>query len=360
MKKIKNLHIFKAGEEKFSDNYIGFINEHFDSSQHEFIIFGNKIKKEIKNDNNIQRIKYRPLQLLQLMKKMLLAEKIIFHGILVPQMAALLAAQPWVLKKVYWIVWGADLYYYKYRKHSFKNNVYEAIRKRVIKNIGNVCPLVKGDYTVAKEWYNIKGEYYKAIYGSGKYTEMIEEIIKENQKTNQPGKKVRLMVGNSATKTNNHFEAFDLLEKFKDENIEIICPLSYGDEAYAKEVRTLGRQVFKDKFTPLDTFMDKEEYINYLSQIDVGIFNMERQQGLGNIYLLLFLGKKVYLKKKTTMWEELLDMDLTVYDVEKIPEHTWKEFAEMDELTVAKNREKVRERYQAEYKVKIWEKIFDS
>ena len=43
--------------------------------------------------------------------------------------------------------------------------------------------------------------------------------------------------------------------------------------------------------------MPYSSYISFLGSIDIGIFNNNRQQGMGNITNLLYLGKKVYLSK---------------------------------------------------------------
>lgn len=43
---------------------------------------------------------------------------------------------------------------------------------------------------------------------------------------------------------------------------------------------------------PIVDFMDFNEYINFLSTIDIAIFNHKRQQGMGNIITLLGMGKK--------------------------------------------------------------------
>ena len=40
---------------------------------------------------------------------------------------------------------------------------------------------------------------------------------------------INILIGNSATETNNHIEVLDLLSKFKNEDIKIYVPLSYGD-----------------------------------------------------------------------------------------------------------------------------------
>ena len=50
--------------------------------------------------------------------------------------------------------------------------------------------------------------------------------IKELQPTRDKYGSIRILLGNSATKTNRHVEAMQMLSKIKDENIEVFAPLS--------------------------------------------------------------------------------------------------------------------------------------
>ena len=62
---------------------------------------------------------------------------------------------------------------------------------------------------------------------------------------------IKILLGNSATESNQHKEAFELLEKYKNKNIKIYVPLSYGPEKYADEIEQLGMHIFGEKFIPM-------------------------------------------------------------------------------------------------------------
>ena len=56
-------------------------------------------------------------------------------------------------------------------------------------------------------------------------------------------------MGNSTDTSNCHFEMFDLLLPYKDEDILIYCPLSYGPyTAYGDSVIKRGKELFGEKF----------------------------------------------------------------------------------------------------------------
>ena len=136
-----NLHLIP--NEKFTEPYIDFVNENFIKSEHLFLILGKGIGVKIKPRNNVIEIEKNYKNIKFIINQMYKSKKIIIHGLFTPHLVILLFFQPWLLKKCYWIVWGGDLYYFKYRKRNIKTNIYEFVRKIVIKNMGNVCTLVR-------------------------------------------------------------------------------------------------------------------------------------------------------------------------------------------------------------------------
>ena len=71
----------------------------------------------------------------------------------------------------------------------------------------------------------------------------------------------------------NHIKALKALEKFKDENIKIVLPLSYsGDKQYLEEIYKYLECVFKGKYIVLKDFIPKEEYFKILENFK--IFNL--------------------------------------------------------------------------------------
>lgn len=150
---------------------------------------------------------------------------------------------------------------------------------------------------------------------------------------------VNVLLGNSATPTNRHFAAIDVLARFAAEDIRVYAPLSYGNDDYRLEVIEHGRKMIGDKFVPVTDFMDRAEYIAFLSKMDVGVFNYARQQGLGNIHLLLRMGARVYLSSDGDMLEELQTDGAVVdcfEDIERVPFETF--CTPLDDAAVAKNR----------------------
>ena len=167
----------------------------------------------------------------------------------------------------------------------------------------------------------------------------------------------RIIIGNSATQENHHLEVFDMLEHLKNEDIKIFCPLSYGDNEYGKKVAEEGARIFGEKFVPIFDFMNYEEYLKFLSEIKIGIFYNDRQQAMVNIEMMIIMGKKVFIRKNTSMWLEYLSSDLKLFDADQIKDMTIDEFSEFDEDTGKENNALMRKRNTTQ--IECWKNILE-
>jgi hypothetical protein len=241
-------------------------------------------------------------------------EKIILHGILNKELWFILFFQPWLLQKCYWIIWGGDLYYNRNRSKNIKGVVVEIIMRSVIKRIGFIITYIKGDFDLAKSKYFSKATYLNCLM----YTSNVFYPTKNRKDEEKKKKFINIILGNSAHASNHHLDGIKNLIQFKKSNIKIYCPLSYGSPEYAKKISDIGKNEFGDKFIPLLNFIPKNEYINFLGDIDIGIFPANRQQGMGNIITLLGHGKKVYLNSNLTPYAEFVNKKIKIFNINQI------------------------------------------
>jgi len=340
-----------GGKSVFNIEFVNFLNRHFASERHQIALLGSD---ERINDSKVVFIntKRKGFELIKLMNN---SEKIFIHGLFSKELVLLLFGQPWLLKKSYWVIWGGDLYHYKFRNQTFKSNSYEFLRKKVIKNIGNIVTLVEGDYELAKKWYNTKAKYHEAFYPNQIVFDNLTNINNDKNVN-----KIIIQIGNSADPSNNHLDILQKLLKFKNNDIELIVPLSYGNTEWAKYVVQKGKELYGDKFKPLVEFLPSAEYAKILSSVDVAIFNHDRQQALGNILALLHAGKKVFIKNDITTWNFLKKKGLTVYNTYDIDKLSFEEFVYMDESLKTKNKEIIEREFSEEKCAELWGNIFNS
>ncbi|KJV44734.1 hypothetical protein VH96_05980 [Acinetobacter indicus] len=293
-------------------SYHGFIRDDFAYNQNKFIFLGKLDECKLDTDDNTFCIDGRIKFFLKLMFETNRADKIILHGLFNIYAVLLFVLNPWLLKKCYWVIWGGDLYSFMFPKNSLKYKFKEMIRGFVIKRIGFLLTYVKGDVDLARRHYGARGEYIETI---GYLSNVIPSNIpaSENNKKN-----INILVGNSADPTNNHFDALDKLAKFKNEDIRIHVPLSYGDKDYAKKVIDYGKSLFGDKFISITEFIPYNEYMHFLKDIDIAVFNHRRQQAMGNTINLLAMGKKVYLREGTTQKEFFNNLAVQTFNIDNI------------------------------------------
>lgn len=355
---MKYLHLWQ--NEKFTQSNIDFFNEYFISVDHLFIIVGKGLGIKIKKATNILELNNSLIDFLIIIKAMYKFEKIYIHGLFNFRLEVVLFLQPWLLGKCNWIIWGGDLYSYNKRKVTLPQKVREFVRKIVIKNLGGIITLVKGDYGLAKEWYGVKGKHYEGQYADIKKNNFLNQLVMTTRESNNKVK-TRIILGNSATKSNNHIEALEMLQKFKNFNIQIICPLSYGDQEYANLVEEKGKMLFGNKFVAIRKYLNKKQYFTLLNKMDIGLFNNDRQQALGNIISLLYLMKKIYLRDDTTMYKELRDeKGFHIFNTNDIKLITYNEFISMEQDTKKENYKMAVEFYNPIAIKQKWDVIFDN
>lgn len=126
-----------------------------------------------------------------------------------------------------------------------------------------------------------------------------------------------LLVGNSATPTNNHAEVFRIIADRVDlSGRKIIVPLSYGDDEYRDRVIDLGQKLLGPAFMPLTAFLPYDEYIHILTSCGVLMMNHLRQQALGNICISGLLGAKLLLNRRSPLFNWLTEKGISVNDIE--------------------------------------------
>ncbi len=298
--------------EKFIPDFIEFVNENFNTQHHKFLIFGDPAKyPSIKNYINVKFVglsKFTQLkELMELIIEMHKANKIVLHGLFNIRILQTLFFFPWVLKKCYWVIWGGDLYAYQKQKDTWYSKKKEFYRSFVIKRLGHFITHMKGDYDLARKWYGAKGKWHECfMYPSNLYRDYQLKTKKDDT--------INIQVGNSADPSNNHTEILERLLPYKEQNIRIFTPLSYGDAEYAEELIKFGNANFGEKFIPLMNFMPVNEYLDFLSEIDIAIFNHKRQQAMGNSIVLSGLGKKVLMRNDVPQWKYLKDHGIKVFD----------------------------------------------
>lgn len=309
MRNKKNLHI--VFPEKFFNKYIQFINNNFKAEDHLFLY----LRKDGTENNfdNVKKMRFYKIPFLNFFELFLYMsryDRIFLHSLSKTKVVFCLFFFPFICKKAYWLLWGGDMYY-RLSDDTIraKKNLSNFIFKRVVGRLGFILTHINGDVSIAREQFGFKGKHLPCLlYPSN--------VFNQSHSTKKLGNKtINILLGNSSHASNNHHEILEKLRRYKDLDIKVYCPLSYGDKRYAKSIIELGHQFFGDKFIPITEFLSLSDYYALLNRIDIAIFNHWRQQAVGNIITLIGMGKTVYLRKEVTTVEMLMELGIEIQPI---------------------------------------------
>jgi len=241
------VHIIKNS--KFIGPFITFIKDNFDIKEHLFLIVGESGEceqlpkyKEIKYFSAPMRGQYIDFSK-EIKPYFKQSDKIILHGLFIPNLVFFLFFNRKFLQRCYWIIYGGDLYYYQFNSHRAFGKILEFFRKPVIKGLGNIIMYAQGDFKLSEKWYATKAKFHECLY----YPYLgVNDYLKDIKLENVKKDTITIMLGNSAADSNNHIVSLlKIKEEVGDTDIKIICPLSYGgSKEYVKKVVAEGNKLF--------------------------------------------------------------------------------------------------------------------
>ncbi|TVQ80524.1 MAG: hypothetical protein EA369_02260 [Bradymonadales bacterium] len=231
------------------------------------------------------------------------------------------------LRTVCWRIWGGDLYGIE------EKPLLKTLKKRLVQRIGCAGTLLEGDVQAARLKYEAQN-LARADLSYPLVVPLTQKSVQKNQND-----KMKILVGNSATPTNQHEEIFRILAGFELKNFEIHCPLAYGDTTYRTTIEKLGHELFPKSFYSTQELITPAKYHEFISTIDIAIFNTNRQQAVGTILLLLYLQKKVYLPSSNSPFAYFLSLGLKIHDTSEIKRQGPEAFLKIDPKEYEMNQE---------------------
>lgn len=348
------LHIFN-NQIKFSVKYFEFLNDYEeDFSNHKLFHYGkkNKFYDDLPElESKFCKTFLHPFPHFWLNKKMKEADKIIIHSLASPLLICMLLFNKKLLSKSYWVIWGKDLYIHRdATKFNLPVKLYEILRKPVIKRIGHVITYIDGDYELAVDWYNMNA--VKEKMDKNYYPYSVDAKVSETVNNNQ---ELKVLLGNSGSKTNKHLDALNKLKSVDDGKLQIYSPLSYGGKkSYVNKVILQGKEMFGDRFHPITGFMEYKEYMDMLNSIDIAFFYHDRQEALNNTISLIAKKKTVYIRSDVTSWDLLVDKKFNIKDSLKLCD----QLSTFSKKELDENGGNISSICEPEFTYKQWSKIF--
>lgn len=327
---------------------------------HIFITFGkghsSSSDKYLDSINDFKNINLNKKNIRAILKVLDTSDLIILHSIAMRRFSIIyfiILLYPYFIKKTVWVIWGYDLYDIATKERSYKRSLYFILKKMLVRKIPYVVAR-SPDYKRLQKWYGSSAIHIniEPLYGGGLY-----EVAPRHNRDNA-SQSFNIILGNSANEENRHLDALELLSKYKENNIRIHIPISYGDAQYAEIVKIKARSIFGEKVVFLEKFMPPEEYGKYLTQMDIGIFNNNRQQALGNLAYLFATGAKIYINEDSPLWELFAELNFAVHPISNLGEICYEDFVDLDQNELDANSQRAREIYSGEHGVMCWNEAF--
>lgn len=290
------------------------------------------------------------------------AENIILHGIFFPNSSLIpFFINNDLMKRISWIEHGGDLYNWKDERNIFRSKVINWMNRKVreASNVVGIChPL---DQSRLCQEFNIKSPVIYTQFRTIDDPFTFFESVKPTEKSNK--KAITVQVGHNAFELGRHIQILDFLEHYKDEDIKLVLPMSYGLSGikgkyggihYRNAVYKVAKSIFGKKAVLMFRKIPLVNYNRYLWGVDIVILNLERQAGLGNIHPLLYMNKKIFLPSDSPMYKFFKSQGVEIYDTYNIKNMNFEEF-------IAPNKNDnsiwVRE-FLTHYSYETWDKFF--
>lgn len=293
--------------DKFIAPFVDFVAAHFDVAEHRFCLLGPQ-------QNTYHLRADQPLDWIageadepRLLEALFAADRIVIHGLWSERVLRLLYALPSLARKCLWAIWGGDLY--DAACNGSGDEQLRTMRRAVISQFAGAIG-IHGDMDVARSLYGLGGERHICVL----YPSNLALAQPPGQAPAGDGP-LRILVGNSATESNCHLDAFARILPHWREGVHIHCPLSYGDTAYRDLVIRNGEGLFGRHFHAMTEFLPLADYNRFLQGVDIAVMHHNRQQALGNAASLLSLGKQVYMRTGQTLGRHLAGMGFVLHEL---------------------------------------------
>jgi dTDP-N-acetylfucosamine:lipid II N-acetylfucosaminyltransferase len=343
-------------DEKFID-FFSNSAKNLENIEHQFIlIIENKFHqtKYVKSTPIFKRVEPTFPNSFRIIKYINECDAVVIHQ-MTPFIARIV---PFIRKRVVvvWSGWGADYYsflpgiedklYFSQTKaiskniknpsanlikSSLKTVIHKAFDPLMLRRINIFSSPIPCDFYKLKESLRFfKAEYAQINYGSVEKTFSvgIQTVSGDN-----------ILIGNSASLTNNHLEAFETIAKLDISKRKIIVPLSYGDRDYKNFVIGKGYDYFGDNFQPITDFVSLAEYNRLIASCSIAIMNHKRQQALANIGTLLLAGTKVFLNKENPIYEFFTTRKATIFNTTELDTTNKELFRPLSNNEIENNRQ---------------------
>lgn len=303
------LHIFHW-DPKFFPPFHAFLRSHFSVDGHDLLVEGAPLDHQLPDDVKRLRTSARPVRIAEYWGAIASAQRVVLHGIFDLDLRLALALRPKLAGKCSWLPWGGDLYWATTTPRTLKRRIHRGLFRHAVSHFAELLTYLPADVEVARQVLGFRGQHRRCLmYESNVVSDQVLSYLPVG--TSNPTDSICIFVGNSATPSCLHNDAFEALLPIRERGAKVYCALNYGDADYRRQTIDEGHRLFGSNFIPLTHWMHRCDFEVFLSQMDIGVFAHERQQGMGTAIAMFGLGKRVLLRAGTSQAKYFKGINLT-------------------------------------------------
>ncbi len=258
---------------------------------------------------------------------------IIFHNLYKTYKLELINKYKGIVK-VAWVFWGAELYGLNPKYNSLlpfteaaymnslpfvfkiKKGIFSRLKKRHYWTVFKKALSTKIDYVLTnlEEDINLLESFTNTSNKRGWFS--YYSIDAKSIETNLSLYKRNILIGNSSSETNNHFDTFNILSKKELIDQKLYIPLTYGDKKYGQLVINKAKVLFGEHAMPMTDFLTLSEYTKIIDSCAVLIMNHTRQQAFNTIMIAIARGCKVFLREENSIYNALRKEGFIIFSIQ--------------------------------------------
>lgn len=361
--------------------FIKMLNEHFNISEHYYLCKMTTdgadgftaLCPNIINFKDLGKGKIR--KLFSIVKMLKESKNIVVHGFTfqIKWLILLYLCREQLAKKGIWVIWGVDLYnYHRTTGNKLINALINHMEDKVREACRTSVAVFPTDVAVFKRIFGDQKTIFCSMLGFtqssfDQWDALLEERAEKEKKYlnafELDRKRISIQVGHNAFPFNEHGSSLTMLQTYREHNLLITMPVSYGNDYgdqnknYVEDLKHLAYNLFPvEKIRFLTNIMPLHKYYEFLAAVDVAILPAPRQNALGNIIPLMYMGKKVFLSQENPLFNFFKSKGFEIYNVKDIAHMSYEEF--VTPIKSSYPNPWIKNCYSLESNVKRWKVVF--
>lgn len=333
LNKVKYLHILWHEDLKFNIPFVKMINHekgYFNAMDHKFITPFETVYQVLKKYENVEIVSEGNL----INQYGGDANWVFIHALNCNKISFLLTNRKY-LNKIIWRTWGHDVkvrssiqtksirkFLYQCLRNAYIPFYQNIIRKFYAIGVANNIDVLKVQQAFGN---NIKTLSISYGYRPGQLEQFKKIYYQRIQKSY-----TRILVGHSGMESDNHLSLLNQLIPYTNEAVRVSLIMSYGKESYIKKVKAKAKQIFEDKVEIIENFMPYDKYAAFISNVDIALLGSKHSSALGNLTLLAYFEKKVYVHPEGDLANGIKKAGCKAYDINDVGTISFSDLKKID------------------------------